>query len=202
MRFAVYTPVVAMILMAPLTGCEEQSASSEPSASASTWLLDEAPPDAQPVGKVKAEAAEGDAVTVLGRIGGRREPISADSPVFVIVDLAVPHCGQLPDDHCPTPWDYCCEPRENLTAHTATVQLVNDAGRSLDANPVQAGLKPLDRVIIVGTVAPRPSPDVLTIRAAGVYRLPGEEQPHQTKGQSPHEPADQTHRPSEPAPKT
>ena len=144
-------------------------ASNQPEASPA-WILASMPEDARPVGEVKASAIEGDTVAIRGRIGGRLEPIAADSAVFTIVDPAVVSCAEMGEDHCPTPWDYCCEPRESLNANNATIQLVDGAGRVMaDTNPIAAGLDPLDEVVVVGTVAPRESPTVLTIRATGVY---------------------------------
>lgn len=156
---------------APNSGAGTTGGTTEPS---TAWLLDASPAaTAIPVGMVKPDAREGDAVVIVGRIGGRVEPMSADSPTFLIIDASVEDCTAEGDEGCPTPWDYCCTPAERLTANAATVVLVDDEGLTLDANPVDAGLKPSDTVVIVGTVGPRPSPDVLTIRATGVHRVDG-----------------------------
>ncbi len=154
------------------TGCEkkatEQTSDSSGAATAS-WLLASAPADAMPVGEIKQTAAEGDAVVMRGRLGGLREPISEGSPVFIVVDPAIPSCAEMgEEDHCPTPWDYCCEPRDSLTANSATVQLVGADGVLLETD-VAASLEPLDEIIVVGTVGPRPSPNVLTIKATAVH---------------------------------
>ena len=95
--------------------------------------------------------------------------MTAGSPVFTVVDLEIPHCGQIPGDTCGTPWDYCCEPRDSLTANAATVQLVDS-----DGEPIAGGagpLRPLDEIVVIGSVGPRPDDQVLTIRATGVYRV-------------------------------
>lgn len=163
--------IPTLLVSLALTACGESTEPTQSQAPAkSTWLLTSEPADAASIVDAKANVEEGDQVVVFGRIGGRVEPISADSPVFVIVDLELPHCGQLPDDQCQTPWDYCCEPRDTLTAHSATVQLVDANGAPLDIDPVAGGLSPLDEVVVVGTVGPRPSEEVLTIRATGVHR--------------------------------
>ncbi len=167
--------ILAAVLLAPvafIAGCGDEGAPSvggaisEPAA----WLIDAAPEGAVPVGQVKPKAEEGQAVVLIGRIGGRATPIASDSSSFTIVDPVVPHCGQIPDDSCPSPWDYCCEPRANLVAHSATVQLVDAAGAPLETDPIAAGLNPLDQVTVVGTVGARPSPEVLVIHATGIYR--------------------------------
>ncbi|MCA9288741.1 MAG: hypothetical protein KDA05_09170 [Phycisphaerales bacterium] len=144
--------------------------SSNQGSASPAWILASMPEDARPVGEIKASAVEGDTVAIRGRIGGRLEPISAESAVFTIVDPAVPSCADMDEDHCDTPWDYCCEPQENLNANNATIQLVDAAGRIMaDTNPIAAGLDPLDEIVVVGTVGPRDNPTVLTIRATGVY---------------------------------
>ena len=176
-----FTTVAGLAIAMTLPGCGDEtgdgsvagSAGGTTAAARPGWLLTSAPADAIPVGQAKANAAEGDEVVIRGRIGGRMVPVSEESPVFVIVDLALPHCGELPDDQCQTPWDYCCEPRDSLTANSATVQLVSADGSALAINPVAGGLEPLDEVIVVGTVGPRPDPQVLTIRATGVHRAGG-----------------------------
>ncbi|MEZ6233713.1 MAG: hypothetical protein R3B68_05950 [Phycisphaerales bacterium] len=152
-------------------GASDQSTNQ--AAASPAWILAAMPEDARPVGAVKASAVEGDTVAIRGRIGGRLEPISAESAVFTIVDPAIVSCDEMGEDHCPTPWDYCCEPRESLNANNATIQLVDGAGRVMaDTNPIAAGLDPLDEIVVVGTVGPRDNPTVLTILATGVYVVP------------------------------
>jgi hypothetical protein len=135
-----------------------------------SWVLASMPENPRDVADAKADAAEGQTIVVRGRIGGRAEPITADSPVFTIMDPAVPHCGEKDDDHCPIPWDYCCETPESIRANSATVLLVDAEGSPLAIDPTTE-LEPLDEVLVVGTVAPRPHADVLTIRATGVHNL-------------------------------
>ncbi len=151
-----------------LAGCGESSSVSAGAGAEASWVLASEPEGALSVSAAKLTAVEGQTITVVGRIGGRVEPLSADSPAFVIVDLEVPHCGEMgEDDHCATPWDYCCEPTDNLRANSATVQILGDVG------PVAGGLEPMDEVVVVGEVGARPSPDVLTIRATGVHTRAG-----------------------------
>lgn len=164
-------PIAALTLAA--CGGGESNSSSNAQSDGANFLLASAPENAQSVTEAKSAVEEGDTVVVRGRIGGRMAPISGDSPVFLIVDLAVPHCGELKGDTCPTPWDYCCESPESLRANSATVQLVDESGAPLDVDPLVAGLRALDEVVVVGTVGPRPTEDVLTIRATGVHRTPG-----------------------------
>jgi len=131
------------------------------------------PEGAIDVAAAKQTAKEGDAVVVRGRIGGRVDPISNDKAVFVIVDPALHSCDQNEGDTCATPWDYCCETPETMSANNATVQIVDAAGLPIAIDVQAVGLKPLDTIVIVGTVGPRPSSQVLTVKATGVHRVGG-----------------------------
>lgn len=158
-------------------GCKEEATSVQkgaPVASASNpaWMLTSAPAAAQSVLEAKVTAKEGDIIVVRGRIGGRKDAMSAASPVLTIMDVSIPHCAENPEDKCATPWDYCCVPKEQITAHSATVQIVGPEGSAATADPKAAGLAELDEIVIEGIVGPRPSDQVLTIKATGIYRMP------------------------------
>ncbi len=136
-----------------------------------TWILAAAPADAVPVATLKASATEGQHVVIRGRIGGRADPISADSPVLIIMDPALASCADIEGDTCATPWDYCCETPASIAANNATIQVVDAAGEPITGSLAAAGLEPLAEIIVVGVVAARPDPSVLTIRATGIHRV-------------------------------
>ncbi len=165
--------LIASTLMV-LSGCQDTSNSSQTQAPSSTqattptWVLTSAPAGDVSVTEAKASASEGDQIVIRGRIGGRRSPISSESPIFTIVDLELEYCGQFSADGCRTPWDYCCETPETLTMNSATVQV---QGSEVDLTA--AGLEPLDEVVLIGVVGPRPDQQVLTIRATGLYSVGG-----------------------------
>lgn len=165
----------ALACLTPLTliACDRPASPIGVATTPATWLLTEAPADSRPIGEIKPTAAEGDAVILRARIGGRKEPITPGAAVFIVIDPSVPSCDQIPGDNCPTPWDYCCEPRESLSANSATIQLVDAQGTPIQTDLIAAGFKPLDEVIIIGTVAARPSEQVLTIRATGIHKVGG-----------------------------
>ena len=59
----------------------------------------------------------------VGCIGGSKDPFVQGRAVFTIVDPTIINCKAMGDEeHCPTPWDYCCEPRENLKKNIATIE--------------------------------------------------------------------------------
>lgn len=173
MRHLSMTCLIALSTLLTACGSEGNEPQSQANASTAPWLLESEPADAQSVSQVKATAKEGDHVVVRARIGGRAEPITEGSPVFTIMDLSIAHCGENPGDGCPTPWDYCCETPETIKTNAATVQVVDAEGQPVKTSLSAAGLQALDEVILVGSVGPRASEEVLTIAATGVYRSGG-----------------------------
>ena len=179
MRHRVLVPslVCAAILAACDSGRSPQPAARAPAGSGGTgaaapaWLLAQAPADAVGVAAVKAGAKEGDTVTIRGRIGGRADPMTPGSPIFVIMDPSIPSCRDNPEDRCATPWDYCCETPETKAANNATIQVVDASGAPITDSLEAAGFAPLDEVIAVGVVGPRPDPSVLVVRATALHRV-------------------------------
>ncbi|MFI4917175.1 MAG: hypothetical protein ACIAS6_11805, partial [Phycisphaerales bacterium JB060] len=161
------TPACAWRICWPAT---DDTSAAAPATDAQ-WRLASMPADAQGVKSIKDTAAEGDTVTVRGIIGGRKDALSKDSAFFVMVDPALENICISEDDHCATPWDYCCAMPEDIQANSATVQLVDADGNPLEFDLSARGVSPLDEVVVVGTVAARPTPEVLTIRASGLHRV-------------------------------
>jgi len=109
--------------------------------------------DARPLKEVKASAAVGDRVVFEARIGGRVDPFVDGRAMMIVADASIESCDELHGDTCPTPWDYCCEPRDSLMAGTATVQIVGADGRPLALGlEGRHGLEPLATVIVEGVV--------------------------------------------------
>lgn len=144
-----------------------------PSSGSPAWVLVSMPEGVVDIAAAKKIVKEGDIVAVRGRIGGRVDPISKDTAVFIVMDPALHSCDQNEGDTCATPWDYCCETPESMAANNATVQVVDASGAPIAVDVQTVGFKPLDTVVIVGTVGPRPTPQVLTIKATGVHRVGG-----------------------------
>lgn len=173
-----FTAASCALTLMTVAGCSKSedttAGDTSTTSTKAAWVLTGAPSgEAVSVAEAKASAAEGDAITIRARIGGRSKPITSDSPVFLVMDLEVPSCADMEEDHCATPWDYCCETQESITANSATIQIVGSDGSTIETDPIAAGLNALDEVIVVGTVGPRPNNDVLTIRATGIHRVGG-----------------------------
>lgn len=72
-----------------------------------------------------ARAADGEAVALRGTLQDFVEGLAA----FTLVEEALDHCDEMgEDDHCPTPWDYCCADPDALRAGTVAVELRDDSG--------------------------------------------------------------------------
>jgi hypothetical protein len=96
------------------TGCSQESPTTTPQASnsaaavdGSKYLLGSEPDGGAGVIKVREEAKDQDDVVIVGRIGGSENPWIEGMAAFTIVDPVMKHCGELGDDGCPKPWDFC-----------------------------------------------------------------------------------------------
>lgn len=137
------------------------------------FFLAGAPDEVKDVIAAKKGAKPGDRIVVRGRIGGSKEPMAAERAIFTIMDLGLQPCGAGKMEECPTPWDYCCDPREEITKNIATVQVVDASGRPLKAGLKNMGkLKPMAEVVIQGRVAGGTSADSLVVDATGIFVKP------------------------------
>ena len=94
-------------------------------------------------------------------------PFTAARATFLIVDPSL-----KPAVGCKCPWDYCETPDEEVKAATATVKVVDDAGKSLPAGAKDLfGIKELTTVVVTGT-AKRDKEGNLTVLARGLYVRP------------------------------
>jgi hypothetical protein len=134
-------------------------------------FVEAAPEGAINVDEAKESAKEGDEIAVRGRIGGVLEPFTKGRAAMTLADMDnIVSCADMEEDHCPTPWDYCCESPEELIANTLTVQVVGDDGRPLKSALDGAhGIEPLSVVVVKGKVGPRPGPGVLILNASAIY---------------------------------
>lgn len=171
MKARVFCGLLALGLtgFSALVGCEQSANSNAPAQAAGEpasqpgasdsglpgglWLASE-PADARPVGEIKKKAAAGQNVVVFGRIGGSRDPFVSGRAMFTLADRSLPSCTEKHGPGCETPWDYCCEPKENVLANTITVQVVGADGKPLRVALSNVhSLKPLSNVVVTGKVS-------------------------------------------------
>ncbi|MGH7126969.1 MAG: hypothetical protein ACREJB_16050 [Planctomycetaceae bacterium] len=161
----------AMALTAALAvGCAESETPETDTAAAAApdavYLLATEPADALGVGDVRESSEDDESVTVIGRIGGSREPFVEGVAAFTIVDPAIPHCAA--EEGCPTPWDYCCA-QDKVKDNITLVKIVDDQGRPVtkDAKAL-LGVKELSTVVVQGK-AQRDEAGNLTVLADKVF---------------------------------
>ncbi|MCI0652036.1 MAG: hypothetical protein L0Z55_09145 [Planctomycetes bacterium] len=132
----------------------------------------ERPAAAVSLAEAKATCKAGDKVSFEARIGGRKDPFVEGRAIMLVADSKLKSCASMAEDHCPTPWDYCCESAEGLRANTATVRVVDGESQVLRASLKDAGgIAPLRTVIVTGTVAEN-SPAAFIVDATSMYLPP------------------------------
>jgi len=131
-------------------------------------LLDTAPDGVQTIFDLKASAKEGDEVVVRVVVGGDMNPMVEGRAAMKIIDASLANPCTGDDDHCQTPWDYCCTPQEEITANLASLQILDADGRVMVVD-LSKTLAPMTTLVIRGSVGPRPAPAALVINATGIY---------------------------------
>jgi hypothetical protein len=164
-----------LVVSVCLAGCGRATpvAESSPVAKidAAAYVLAAEPAGAKTVIPVRESAQDQDDVAVVGRIGGSANPWVDGRASFSIVDPVLAACSDDPDDHCPQPWDYCCE-TDRLAKAKALVKFVDGQGRLLAADARELfALKELQTVVVQGK-AQRDDAGNLTVLASGIYVRP------------------------------
>ena len=150
-----------------LAACGEEKGPVPRSAALPAGLVVRGVAEGPGVGTAKTSAKVGQPITLVGCIGGSRDPFVQGRAVFTLVDPAIVSCKAMGDEeHCPTPWDYCCESRESLKRNIATIEIAGSDGRPL---PIAVrgleGLEPLATIAVTGTVTESNEAGLLVIRA-------------------------------------
>lgn len=155
-----------------LSGCGEKDASVQTLEVDIPDVFVSVPIPGKPVAIPEARKAKpGDEVVLTGLIMGVPQPFVEGRAVFVLGDEgSLEPCDLKGDDHCPTPWDNCCDPSDVKQAGTVTIQVVDENGK-----PIRSGLKgvnglaELSRVTVEGTVAANSSPEAFIVNASGIH---------------------------------
>ena len=164
-----------------ISSCGEEASTSTNNDSAATSssdfsavqhvVLSSKPDSVGTIGALKASGPKaGDAITIQGRIGGKGNPFVDGYAAFLLADDTVLlACDVTDDDHCPKPWDYCCEAKSKRTKNLATIQVLGD-----DQKAIKANINGLDGIgagsfiVVTGTVASNEA-DNLIINASGIF---------------------------------
>jgi hypothetical protein len=156
---------------APATSAATPSApAAAPSAELAVILAAKPAAEAKAIHIVRTTAKPGDEITVSGRIMGNSKPFVEGRAVFILGDpeLLTP-CNENPGDNCETPWDNCCDTKEEKKAGIATVQVAGADGKVLkEGLEGVGGLVNLATVTVTGKVAEGSSADLLLVNATAI----------------------------------
>jgi hypothetical protein len=168
--------VLALTLPLAILGCGDTGGGPAPVAVATASVpaasfTKNRPAEAPDLMSVKPTAKIGEAVTFLARVGGRDNPFVDGLAVFTVADPSLESCELMGDeDHCPIPWDYCCEERNALVMGSATIRIVDADGVPYPASAQGAsGLAPLRYVVIDGVVSDRNDDGLFVVDASRIW---------------------------------
>ncbi len=127
-----------------------------------------------PIPQARNEFKPGEEILLQGAVVGVLKPFVDGRAVFVLGDEGtITPCNAMDEDHCRTPWDACCDPREVRAAGTATIQVLGDNGKVLTHGlKGVGGLRELSRVTVRGVVAPMSSAQAFVVNATAIHVAP------------------------------
>lgn len=160
----------AVLLFAGISGCGQPTVeiASAPSVDRSKYVLAEEPEGAVGVMMAREDAKDQDAIVLVGRIGGRKNPWIEGRSAFTLIDasITVVADGKESGDAQICMDDCCATLRADCTT---LVKIVDDRGQVL---PIDArellDANPNDMVVIQGKVR-RDDEGSFSITASGVY---------------------------------
>jgi hypothetical protein len=180
MKANVTVTVFSMALVALTTGCQRPRQGPAPSASGPSatglskdkHVLADEPGGAKHIFALREEASQvkdGEEIVVVGRIGGSKKPFTGRAS-FTIVDASLKPCNELEGDTCEEPWDYCCEPLENLARATLLIKIVDPDGKTFSEDAqTTLGLEPLQTVVVRGRAQKGEGGRISSLNASGVF---------------------------------
>jgi len=93
------------------------------------WKMSASPDTPYSVADAKEELPEEEIV-----VEGRVRSLVKGRAVFLLTDDKLEYCGEVnKEDTCKTPWDYCCDPQDEVNALTLTVQFEDENGTPVKA---------------------------------------------------------------------
>jgi hypothetical protein len=120
-----------LLLVLPFACSDEKPAPAEPQTGSTLSAFELAADPGDAIGVVAAKKqGPKDKVVVEGRV----HEITKGFAVLKLMDTALEYCGQVnKEDKCKTPWDYCCDSKDDQIEHSLLVELRDADGRPLTA---------------------------------------------------------------------
>ena len=168
--------IIAALFAATLASCSEklevkeaetQAVSPELKAVFVGSITDEA----SPIHLARTTVQPGDVIVIKGQVMGAAEPFVDGRAAFILGDREkLTPCNEMgEDDHCPTPWDACCDEKDDFREGTATIQVVGPDGRPLKQSLEGVeGLEKLSKILVKGRVAEQSGTNNLVINASEI----------------------------------
>ena len=128
--------------------------------------------DSLSVVEAKKKTNSGEIIVINGFIGGRREPFTAGRASFILGDDSIKTCDEIDTDHCPTPWDACCEDRKKILSSTISIQVVDEHTNLLRGTLKGVkGLQPGRKIKVLGTINSQSIPSAILVNAQQIELL-------------------------------
>jgi hypothetical protein len=164
----------ALVLLSSCGRNDAPHAAGGPGETLDRFFTPEAHADAGQIHIVRQSAGPGDEVTLQGLVMGRLKPFVDERAAWVLGDPTVlTPCNQKDGDECATPWDVCCDSKEDKRRGTATIQLVGEDGRVISQSLKGVhGLVELSSLTVKGTVAEGSSEESLIVNATEIHVRP------------------------------
>lgn len=172
------TKTISVLVLAALTlvACEKQSIETSvtealPASPLEKFFTEEEITAGEPISVIRATAKPGDEISISGLVMGREKVFVDGRASFILGDpTTITPCNKMPDDHCATPWDACCDSKEVLRKGIASIQILGEEGRVLSGTiKGTKGLKELSTVSVSGTVAEQSTADALIVNATRIH---------------------------------
>ena len=163
-RYATLSLVTLLTLTAACSDTNNGPPPVPASAAAQALALASDPGAALAVAKAKADGPN-ENVTVEGRL----YDITKGYAVMRIMDLGMDYCGEInKEEKCPTPWDFCCDTKDDIAAGSLLVEARDDAGKPIQT-PALPNLRLLDKVKVTGKLV-KDDFGNLVLLASGMFR--------------------------------
>ena len=135
-----------------------------------TVFVKSIPDEASPIHLARTTVQPGDVITLKGQIMGAMEPFVEGRAAFILGDREkLTPCNEISSDNCTTPWDTCCDDKEDIRVGTATIQIVGEDKRVLKQGLEGVkGLEKLTKILVKGHVAEQSGPNNLIINAKAI----------------------------------
>lgn len=131
-------------------------------AAATSYLLAQDVPDAVPI-LTALEGSDGAQIAVVGKVQRKVK----GRAIFFLTDASVEDCTRTGEqDHCKTPWDYCCREKE-MKRSTMLIELRGPDGQP--ARLTDLGIRELDLVAVRGTLAKTEGGRLMLLAQDGWY---------------------------------